>query len=259
MIFDTHCHLTSSRYKKILDSVINEAKAAGVSQFMVPGTDLKNSEKAVQISKNFKDIDVGVGIHPESITETSSSSTLIDEVKQIEQLITENQVKAVGEIGLDIHAPQPLLQRELFIAQCKLALIYKKSIIIHSRGTADTLLEILTTDFLNKLTVPVVFHCCEPNLDLLTFAQQHHIYIGVDGDLSYNEDKQRFIAQVPLNLLVVETDAPYLLPEPLRSQKAYPNVPKNIVLTIEKIAEVKNIEKGKLEAQLFQNSVKLFS
>ena len=73
---------------------------------MVPGTDLKNSEKAVQISKNFKDIDVGVGIHPESITETSSSSTLIDEVKQIEQLITENQVKAVGEIGLDIHAPQ---------------------------------------------------------------------------------------------------------------------------------------------------------
>ncbi|KXK11468.1 MAG: putative deoxyribonuclease YcfH [Microgenomates bacterium OLB23] len=111
---------------------------------------------------------------------------------------------------------------------------------MHNREAKDLLLPIVRELWDSSLKERMVFHCCEPDMELLEFVKEFGLYLGVDGDLTYWAEKQEFIKEVPLDMLVIETDAPFLLPEPLKSQKAYPNVPANVVLVAQKIAELKN-------------------
>ena len=104
-----------------------------------------------------------------------------------------------------------------------------------------------------------VFHCCEPDERLFKFAQKYRIFIGVDGDVTYWEDKQQFVKKIPLELLVLETDSPYLLPEPLRAQKLYPNEPKNIPLIAESIAKLRGESVEKIAEQTTKNAKRLFN
>jgi TatD DNase family protein len=136
------------------------------------------------------------------------------------------------------------LQKELFVAQLKLAVKYKKSVIVHNREAKGDMLPLLEDNWNSHFEGRIVFHCCEPDKKLLEFAKEHKMFIGVDGDVTYREDKQQFIKTVPLDMLVLETDSPFLLPEPLRTQKKYPNTPANLLLIAEFISQVRgeNIE-----------------
>jgi len=200
------------------------------------------------------------------------SSRITRQLLEIEKLLTLPKVVAVGEVGLDRHIYQKTkyrnyqidekfigLQKQLFIEQIKLAIKYEKSLIIHSREAAGEMLAILGESSLTTpLTGHIVFHCCEANDRLVEFALNHHIYIGVDGDVTYSKSKQEFVKKVPLELLVLETDSPFLLPEPLRSQKIYPNEPKNLLLIAEKIAELKKTSIKHLIEATTENAKKLF-
>jgi TatD DNase family protein len=208
---------------------------------------------------------------PENIKRaTCFDSTLIP-------LLSSNKVVAIGEVGIDKHPYQKTkyenyhidselveLQKQLFIEQIKLAIEYNKSLIIHNREARKEVLEILKDYWDVRLEGRTVFHCCEPDigttlgLSLLNFAIKHHIYIGVDGDVTYNKEKQEFVKKIPLDLLVLETDAPFLLPEPLRSQKKYPNEPKNMVLILNFIAALIRINIQKLNNITSENAKKLF-
>ena len=152
-------------------------------------------------------------------------------------------------------------QRDLFIAQLELARKHNLSVIVHNREAKNDLLEILNShwaDWGGYFEGRMVFHCCEPDQDLLDFALAHHVYIGVDGDITYQTEeagkKREFIRKVPEDLLVLETDSPFLLPEPLRSEKKYPNMPKNISLIGEHVAHCRGVDPISLFSTTTENA-----
>jgi len=276
-LFDTHCHLNFQLFDENWKEVVNEAKQEGVCYFLIPGTDLNTSKKAVLIAKEEENAWAAVGIHPHHVfsllneKEKSNQEGVNDQLNQliatIEDLLKEEKVVAVGEVGLDRHYYQKTkyqnyriseefisLQKDVFIKQIELAIKNKKTLVVHNREAKNDLLPILT-DFQSSLAkIPVVFHCCESDLDLLEFAKKNHFFIGVDGDVCYSKKKQDFIKEVPLELLVLETDAPFLSPE-----RRFPNHPKNLKIISQKVAQIKGIEEEELRRKVGENSERLMA
>ena len=278
-MIDTHCHLNFKRFKNNLTEVIERAKKAGISNIIVPGTDIETSQKAVEIAQNHAGIYAAVGIHPHHVWTDDTNHiarNIKDTLSDLEKLIVYPKVVAVGEVGLDRHQylntkyqnyqidPEFIkLQKELLVKQIDLAVKYKKTVILHNREAIDDLLDIFTNHY-SLITSHCVFHCCEPDERLLKFAQKHGIFIGVDGDVTYEsfgyaQGKQEFVKKIPLELLVLETDSPYLLPEPLRSQKLYPNEPKNIAIIAEFIARLRGESVERIIEQTTKNARRLFN
>lgn len=280
-MFDTHCHLNFKAFRKNVGEVIERARESGVDHFIVPGTDLETSKKAIEIASQYEGIYVAVGIHPHHAQEFKIQNSEFRVVlHELEKLILHPKVVAVGEIGLDkyqytstkyqnyeISSGLVELQKELLIEQIKLAVKHKKTIIFHNREAIIEILELLSNIQDLRSKINLVFHCCEPDDRLLSFAIKHGIFIGVDGDVTYKknksfgyaQDKQNFVKKIPLELLVLETDSPYLLPEPLRSQKLYPNEPKNIKIVAEFIAQLKGVSFDLIKKTTEENSKRLFS
>jgi len=282
-MFDTHCHLNFSAFEGILEKVIAEAKNEGVEKIVVPGTNVETSKKAVAIAQKYNGVYAAVGIHPHHVKEIQNSKftlriggqndNLKSKIDEIEKLLTHPKVVAIGEIGLDRYIYQKTkyknyqideefiaLQKEVFLSQLKLAKKYKKAVIFHNREAKKDLLEILTNNQSLIKNTNLVFHCCEPDFDLLNFAKKHHIYIGVDGDVTYNEKKQEFVKKIPLSLLVLETDSPFLTPSPLRNNEKthFPNTPKNLILIAQKVAEIKEEKVEKIIKVTKENGERLF-
>ena len=286
--FDTHCHLNFKAFNKNLPEVIDHAREAGVTAILVPGTDVATSQKGVEIARSQNGVYAAVGIHPHHAYQYQESKVrdqrveIKNDLGQIEKLLTEKKVVAVGEVGLDYHVYAKTKyekyavdeqfrpwQKALFVGQLKLAVKYHKTLILHNREAKADLLPLLVKHWSAELAGRTVFHCCEPDEALLQFAKEKNIFIGVDGDVTYNGRKQEFVKKVPSELLVLETDSPYLLPEPLRSQKAYPcpltpersdgrraNEPKNIPLIFRFLREKLGINVA--QEQIVENSQKLF-
>lgn len=274
MYIDTHCHLNFSRFKKSLFSEIELAHQVGVTQIIVPGTDIPSSRKAIEIAKQHDGIFAAVGIHPHhafTIAPHDAQSTIVGLIAELSELIQESVVVAVGEVGLDKHVYENTkynsytvspgfmdVQTALLQAQINLAKIHKKTLVLHNRETKKEMLSVLEKEWDSFFEGRSVFHCCEADLDLLTFAKLHHMFIGVDGDVTYDKTKEVFIEKVPLEMLVLETDSPFLLPEPLKSQKQYPNGPRNIPLIAKKIAEIKKTSIEMVVDITTKNAVHLF-
>jgi TatD DNase family protein len=151
------------------------------------------------------------------------------------------------------------LQIELLRRQIQLAVNNELSLILHNREAKREILDILTSELTPVLKRHSVFHCCEPDEELLSFAKEHDMFIGTDGDLTFIPEKQEFIKKVPLEMLVLETDSPFLLPEPFRAEKKYPNVPANIRIVAEMVAKLKEISAHDVIHQTTQNACELFS
>lgn len=272
-MFDTHCHLNFKRYKKSLPEVIKNAHDSGISLIVIPGTDVKTSKRAVEIAEEIDWLYAAVGIHPHHVYNLLKREdiTVECELDQIESLLQSQQVVAVGEVGMDRHVYEETVyqeynvspefitvQKQLLGLQIDLAVKHKKSLILHNREAKEDLLQLVKEKWNPHLEWRTVFHCCEPDLELLQFAREHHMFIGVDGDVTYDREKQRFIEKVPLEMLVIETDSPYILPEPLLSDKKYPNEPKNIVYTVDKVASLKGISKEEIIQATTENGKRLF-
>ena len=269
--FDTHCHLNFKRFNKTVNEVVLGAATIGVSLLVVPGTDGISSKKAVELTTQFDGVYAAVGIHPHHVYEVKSEEETTKQLSEIKILLSSPKVVALGEVGLDRHEyettkytnytiSEGFIQKqvELLKRQIKLAIQYKKSLILHNRETKQEILSLLNNIWDAQLERRTVFHCCEADLDLLTFAKQHNMYIGVDGDITFDSTKQSFIGQVPLEMLVLETDSPFLLPEPLKSQKKYPNTPSNIPLIAEYVAKIKGVTVEEVAKQTTENARNLF-
>lgn len=276
-MFDTHCHLNFGAFKDTLGDVIIQAKQAGVNYFLVPGTDIETSERAVEIAKNNKNIYAAVGIHPHHVFELLEKGEPVDQIaiqKSLQfmySLVEGPHVVAIGEIGVDKHRyPKTKYEsyhtNEDFIeaqkvtlrSQIKLAQTFKKSVILHNREATDELLEVVGNCFEPFFKRRMVIHCCEPRQILLDFALKQDIFIGVDGDVTYDLAKQNFIKNVPLDRLVIETDSPFILPEPLKSQNKRPNTPANLPLIVQEVARLKNESIEKVIEETSANGKELF-
>lgn len=227
---------------------------------LVPGVNLKTSKIAVRVAEDFENVFCSVGIHPTEVVKEEEIEKLIFKLEEMCE--NSDRVVGIGEIGLDYYHLnlEPSIQKKLFKEQIKLALKLDKAIIIHSRHAANDLMVILKEIGLEKFKGRTVFHCCEPNQELLDMAIKNKIFIGCDGDVTYDPIKAEFIKKVPLDILVLETDSPFLTPEPVRSHNIDENnnEPKNLIHIAECIAKIKNMDTDSLKKKTFQNSLQLF-
>ncbi len=301
-MFDTHTHLQFKAFEGKTDEVIKSSKEAGIEKMIVVGTNIETSKKAVQLAEKHEGLYASIGLHPHHVFSLLSSSRgdKVDAaISNLESLILNPKVVAIGETGLDRHIYEKThyqnyeisqefinLQKQFFTAQIKLAVKHKKSLIIHNRKAIGELLEILNKNWDNSLDNHVVFHCVEPDKKILDFALKHKVFIGIDGDITYDKDKQEFIKQVPLENLVLETDSPYFIPEPLLSHSnglnkvkefarekspvessrqggesgnPISNEPKNLKLIAEFITRLKQTTLDSVTDITTQNALKLFS
>ncbi len=266
-MFDTHCHLNFSAFKNNLKEVINNAKAVGVDQIVIPGTDFESSKRAVEIAGKYEGIYAAIGIHPHHVYELHQKARYSKKISSLLPLLKSKKVVAIGEIGVDRHIYQKTKYKEygvdeVFIeyqkaflrAQIDLAIQYKKSIIFHNRDAKNDLLTVIREKWNKKLEERMVFHCCEADEELLDFAKNHKVFIGVDGDITYDRKKQEFIKKIPLDLLVLETDSPFLKPIGIK----FPNEPKNLKIIVECIAQLTTTPTNRLIEATIKNAKRLF-
>lgn len=253
--------------------MIASAKEAGVEVFLVPGTDLSTSKKAVELASSFEEVYSAVGIHPHHVFSLleKENGEVEKELGEVKKLAVQKKVVAIGEIGLDKHIYKKTkykdykinqrfleLQKLVLKEQIKIALEFEKAVVFHNREAKDEFLKLLSEVWDHKLSRKAVFHCCEPEEELLEFAKEKKIFLGFDGDLTYNPKKQVFFKKIPLELIVFETDSPFLTPEPVRQRKPFPNEPKNLVYTIQFAQELTGRDCKELTTIGRTNGEKLF-
>lgn len=255
--------------------MIKDAQKVGVKNFVIPGTDMIMSKKAVEVAGAHDGVYAAVGIHPHHVfryqMEEIDKDLLNKELEVIEKLLENPKVIAVGEVGLDRHYYEKTkyseylvsekfisLQRQVFKKQIELAKKYKKKLVLHNREAKDDFLDVLEKELTPEFAGNTVFHCCEPEEEFLDFALRKNIFIGVDGDVTYFPKKREFVKTIPRRLLVLETDSPFLTPEPLRTNKVFPNEPKNLRLIAEYIAKLRNEDVEELIKYTTLNAKMLF-
>ena len=279
MMFDTHCHLNFHSFKNNLKDVIARATDVGVTHITIPSTDVQTSIDAVAIAQTNENIYSAVGIHPHHIfkyqtekNDEDKETFISNELEKIIKLAKKDKVVAIGEIGLDRHYYSKTkysdyqineeflsLQKDFFIKQIEIAATNKKSLILHNREASDEFLKAFDNAWRDDFKERTVFHCCEPKKNLLKYAKTKKIFIGVDGDVTHNKEKGNYIKEIPLDQLVLETDSPFLTPEHERSDKKFPNEPKNLQIIAEFIAKKLSISEEELKKITFENSKRLFN
>ena len=254
MIFDTHCHLNSDELYERLDEVFESAKKVGVNKYLVIGWDKESSFRAVEIAHRYEGVYAAIGFHPTDIDGVSDK-----DYEETMNLVNDPKVVAIGEIGLDYHWVKDSVQREKqkewFIKQIKFANEHKKPISIHNREAFEDCLKILKE---HRPLYSGVMHCYSGSVELLKDVLDLGLYIGLDGPLTFTNAKtpKEVCEVVPLDRLLVETDAPYLSPHPLRGTV---NEPKNIALVIDEITRIKGLSKKHILDVIYENSCKLFN
>ena len=255
MLVDTHCHLNFKAFKGKVDEVINEAKKAGIGKIIIPGAKLDSSQKAVVLAEKYDGVYAAVGIHPYHAVEISKLSDCELRI-ELEKLVKNKKVVAIGECGLDYHQVKShklrkKVQKKIFGMQIELAKKLKLPLIIHNRQTSEDILETINH-------FEAVFHCFQGNFNLLNWAIKNNFYVGITGIVTYDKKMQEVVKKTPLKNLLIETDSPFLVPEPLRSQKVFPNTPKNVKIVAQWTAKLKNKSFAEVAKITTQNAARLF-
>jgi TatD DNase family protein len=255
MIFDTHCHVYDEKYIEGSIEVIKKSIQEGVGLFMIPGDNLINSKKAIELANLFSEVYCAIGVHPSDVMGLDVNES-INELKKM--FLTSNKIKAIGEIGLDKYwvKDEEIInkQKEFFIKQIQLANELKLPIIIHDRDAHEETLKILKE---HKPLYGGVMHCFSGSVEYLKEILKLGLYIGLDGPVTYkNAITPKEVASfVPLDKLLVETDSPYLTPTPNRGKINYPYYVKYV---IDEICRIKSIDSREIEKATCENGKKLF-
>jgi TatD DNase family protein len=236
-LIDTHCHLTFEQFGGDVEGLVERSIAAGVVGWITVGTDLADSRKAVELAGRYENMYAAVGIHPHE-ARTADDDTL----NELKRLAKGEKVVAIGETGLDFHYDfsTPPQQRDCFIRHLEIAAELKLPVIIHSREAFDETIEILS-EYGSGLR-GVVFHCFSGSAEQAKIVLDSGFYISFTGVVTFkNAEKTREAAiVVPIERLMIETDAPYMSPEPMRKQKV--NEPAFMIHTARCLAQLKQMD-----------------
>ena len=254
--FDSHAHLDDEKFNDDRDEIIGKIYNEGITKFVSAGYNLQSTKNAIQLSKKYKFIYPTCGISPNDIPQTKQELwKQLDEIRNI--LNIEKKIIAIGEIGLDYYwnTENKELQKKAFIAQIQIANEYNLPIQIHTREAIMDTIEILKN---NNVKNKGIFHCCPLNRELVKEALKLGFYISFAGPVTFKNSKnaEEIINIVPLNKMLIETDSPYLAPEPLRGTR---NNPINVKHIAKKIADVKNIGISEIAKITYDNALKIFS
>ena len=254
-LFDSHSHLNDEKFNKDRDEVIKEIYESGVTKFITAGYSFESSKKAIEIAKIYDFIYATVGVSPNDIPQTEDE--LCKQLNEIEILAKKNsKVLAIGEIGLDYYwnTENKETQKKVFIEQIKIANRLDLPIVIHTRDAIMDTIQILKE---NNVQNKGVFHCCPQNRELIKEALKLGFYISFAGPITFKNSKNadEMIKLVPNNRILIETDSPYLAPEPVRGTR---NIPSNVRFIAQKIANVKGLTLEELEKITVENTEKIF-
>lgn len=252
MITDTHTHLYSSQFKEDQSAMIQRAKDAGVSRFFIPAIDSSYTESMMKLEKNFpKDVFLMMGLHPTSVKEN-----YLEELAHVKEWIDKKKFFAIGEIGIDLYWDSNFLaqQQEAFRTQIKWAKEKNLPIVIHCRDAFDEIFEILELE--KGANLRGVFHCFTGTKEQAEKAINYNMKLGIGGVATFKNGKiDRFLNEINLKHIVLETDAPYLAPTPFRGKR---NESAYITNIIDKLVEIYKVPFEEIVATTTQNSKAVF-
>ena len=251
-VIDTHCHLTDPRLAEQLDSVLQRAAAAGVGRMITIGTDLDDALSCIELCRAVPNVHCAIGIHP-----NHCGHVPVEDLPQLRHLQRDPSVVALGEMGLDYHhefSPRQR-QREVFEFQLQMAEELNRAVVIHSREATDDCLALMR----GFPKIRAVFHCFTASREEARKILDAGYLLGFTGAVTFkkNDELRAACALVPLDRLLVETDAPYLSPEPVRKQKT--NEPAFVMHVAAVVATVKQLTLADLDRITTANAAALFA
>ena len=276
-LFDTHAHYNDEKFDNDRKQVIQDIYNSNVTMLVNAGYSVESSIKGVEIAKEYDWMFNIVGVSPNDIAE--SIDEIDKQISNIEKLVKKDQnivedvegdtaeslnivnsnrkIVAIGEIGLDYYwnKENKDLQRYAFIKQIELANKYNLPIVIHTREAVDDTIDILKNKI--EATKKGIFHCCPLIRELVKQALKMGFYISFAGPVTFKNSKNanEIIQMVPLDKMVIETDSPYLAPEPHRGTR---NDSRNVKYIAEKIANVKEMSLEDIAKITYKNAMKIF-
>lgn len=252
MITDTHTHLYSDQFNEDQKEMIQRAKDAGVSRFFIPAIDSSYTESMLKLEEDFpQDVYLMMGLHPTSVEEN-----YLDELAHVKKWIDKKSFYAIGEIGIDLYWDKSFLtqQQEAFRTQIKWAKEKKLPIVIHCRDAFDEIFEVLEAEKGEDLRG--IFHCFTGTKEQAEQAISYNMKLGIGGVATFKNGKiDKFLNEIDIKHIVLETDSPYLAPTPYRGKR---NESAFITNVVDKLVDIYGLSFNKISEITTQNSKNVF-
>lgn len=259
-MIDTHCHLTEERLMADIEGVLERAKENGVEKIIVPGTSVEDSMKVIGLTEKYEEVYGVVGVHPEEIAHCTF------DIAHLKRLVAGNKkIVGIGEIGMEnyertqgIENSRKManleIQVEIFRMQLELAVEMNKPVVIHNREANKEIMEVMNS---MRVLPRGQFHCWAGDEEMLSWALDKGFYVSFCGNITFKSasNLREMVLKVPLNRLLLETDAPYLSPEPKRGSL---NEPANVKITAGYIAKLLDVSITELDRITTENAKCLF-
>ncbi|WP_160130652.1 TatD family hydrolase [Kordia antarctica] len=251
-ITDTHTHLYSEAFDEDRNEMMQRAINSGVRRFFVPAIDSTYTERMFQLEKDYpNEVFLMSGLHPTHVKENYK-----EELAHVEALLLERKYYAVGEIGIDLYWDKTFLkqQQEAFQYQIQLAKKYKLPIVIHCRDAFDEVFEVLEKEKSESLFG--IFHCFTGTKEQAEKAIGYNMKLGIGGVVTFKNGKiDKFLNEIPLEHIVLETDSPYLAPTPYRGKR---NESSYVMNVLEKVSEIYQLPETEIASVTTENSKAVF-
>ena len=253
-LIDTHAHLDFPELYNRLDEVLKNALENGVKRIVTISTNLNKIDKIIEISKNYEEVFHTVGVHPNEVLKDKNNSNY----EMILNLSKNEKCVGIGECGLDYHYgnDSKAEQKASFITQINVSRATNLPLIIHARDADKDMINILENEYKNG-PFKAILHCFSSGKDLALCGINLGFYVSFSGIVTFKSAKiiQEIATLIPDDKILVETDAPYLSPTPLRGSV---NEPKNCSITAKYLSDIRNCEFSSFIDQLYMNSFKIF-
>lgn len=250
-LFDTHAHYNDEKFNHDRDEIIKQTYEAGITKLVCAGYNLKSSREAIDIASHYEFIYSICGISPNDLEDYCEEN-----LRQLKELAKHKKNVAIGEIGLDYYwnKDNKEQQKQAFIEQINLANELELPIVIHSRDAVQDTIDLLKQNPVNKKGI---FHCAQLNKYLIEEALKLGFYISFAGPITFKNSKnaEEIINLVPMDKILIETDSPYLAPEPVRGTR---NDCRNVRYIAEKIAAIKGVSVEEVAKITYQNAMRVF-
>ena len=255
--FDSHSHYNDEKFNEDREQLIQDTYKQGITKFVCAGYNIQSSLDSLEMSKKYDFIYSICGISPNDIPQSEQELwKSIDEISHITKQNNDKKLVAIGEIGLDYYwnKENKDLQKQAFIKQIELANELELPIVIHSRDASVDTIEILKTNSVHKKGI---FHCCQLNQEMIRQALELGFYISFAGPITFKNAKSAddCVRIVPMDRILIETDSPYLSPEPHRGKR---NDSRNVKFVAQKIADIKGLSLEDVAKITYENAIKIF-
>ena len=248
-MIDTHCHVLNEEMDNYID-IINECSSKDISM-IINGYNNESNKEIIELSNKYNNVYPAIGLNYDQIDKFTDK-----DLEDLEELLKNNKVVAIGEIGLDYYWTKDNSEKQIYFfkKQLELAKKYDLPVIVHSRKASQEVFDIIKESGVRKGSM----HCYSGSVEMAREFIKLGFLIGIDGPITYKNNVKgvELVKEIPLENLLIETDSPYLTPEPNRGKQ---NSPLNLIYIVNKIADIKGISTEEVISKTTENAKELFN